>query len=291
MKVWLLAARPKTLPAAIVPILVGSALAKASFGGFHLWVIVFAVASAVCIQIATNILNDAIDFEKGTDREDRVGPIRVTQSKMADSKSVLRAGILFLVMALVFGIPLVIFGGWPIVFIGLVSLFFAYGYTGGPFPLSYLGLGDFFVFVFFGLVSVGGIYYLHSQSIHWDALVAGAQIGLLCTVLIAINNLRDIEQDKVSNKKTLAVRFGKTFARYEITALLVVTYCLSIYWAYTNFMSAALLSVLTIPYAIYIVKSVFSMEPSEKYNALLAHSAKLLLIFGLAISLGFLLEG
>lgn len=291
MKAWLLAARPKTLAAAVVPIIVGTALAKALSGNYELWIVSFTMMSALCIQVATNIFNDAIDFKKGSDRSDRLGPLRVTQSGMVSSRNAFLMGLFFSVMAIIFGIPLVYIGGWPIVIIGLVSLFFAYGYTGGPLPLAYKGLGDLFVLIFFGFVAVAGVYYLQTMSLSVGAMVAGLQIGLLCTVLIAINNLRDIEQDRISNKKTLAVRMGKTFVRYEILVLYVTTYLINIYWAYNDFILAALLSLLSLPLALSIINKVFKTEPSMAYNNLLAQSAKTHLLFGLGLSFGFLAQG
>lgn len=291
MKAWVLAARPKTLAAAVVPILVGTTLAAASVGVYSLWVVFFATLSAGAIQIATNILNDALDFKKGADREDRLGPLRVTQSGLVTERKAFRVGFFFLVLAMLFGIPLVIAGGWPIVGVGVVSLFFAYGYTGGPLPLAYKGLGDAFVFLFFGLVAVGGVFFIQSQNLTEEALVAGAQVGLLCTVLIAINNLRDIEQDRISQKKTLAVRLGKTFVRWEIAFLIGAAYAISFYWAQKGFFAAAVMSWLTLPLGIYIIRSIFKHEPSQFYNVLLARSAQLHLLFGILLSVGFLLRG
>lgn len=291
MKAWILAARPKTLAAAVVPIVVGTALAAAVSGSYSLWIVFFAVLSAGAIQVATNILNDALDFRKGADREDRLGPLRVTQSGLVSERGAFAVGFFFLFVALIFGIPLVMAGGWPIVIVGLASLFFAYGYTGGPLPLAYKGLGDLFVFIFFGIVAVGGVFFIQAQAFYKEALVAGAQVGFFCTVLIAINNLRDVEQDRISKKKTLAVRWGKNFVRYEIAALFAAGYLINFYWASQGFLLAAVLSWLTLPFAIHIISAVFKSEPSQFYNILLARSAQLHLIFGVLLSFGFLLRG
>ena len=187
----LLASRPKTLPAAIVPVVAATALVHAEGFEAHMGLSLCAMFGAIFIQIATNFLNDAIDFSKGADTETRLGPQRVTQSGLMTGKQVMVAGALCLFVAAGFGVPLVLTAGWPILLIGLVSLYFAYGYTGGPFPLAYRGLGDLFVILFFGLVAVGGVYFIQTEVLRWSALVLGIQVGCLSTVLIAINNIRD----------------------------------------------------------------------------------------------------
>jgi 1,4-dihydroxy-2-naphthoate octaprenyltransferase len=212
IKAWLQAFRPKTLTAAIVPVAVGSAVAFSEVGLVNHRITLLALLGALFIQIATNLFNDAIDFKKGADGEHRVGPQRATQMGWFSGKQVLAMGIFFLLLALACGVPLVIHGGWPIVIIGLISLAMAYAYTGGPFPLAYLGLGDLFVILFFGLVAVGGTYYLHTLRFSWSALIAGLQVGCLSAVLIAINNLRDHVGDRQVNKRTLAVLLGPQFA-------------------------------------------------------------------------------
>jgi 1,4-dihydroxy-2-naphthoate octaprenyltransferase len=288
MKQWLLAFRPKTLTAALVPIFVGTAIAYSE--GFHtqLWITLCTLFSALLIQIATNLLNDSIDFKKGADTEERIGPQRVTQSGLISSTAVMWGGIICLVIALLLGIPLVIHGGWPIVVIGICSLFLAYGYTGGPFPLAYMGLGDLFVILFFGLIAVGGMNYLYAQVLRDAAIIGGLQIGFLATVLIAINNLRDREQDMKVGKKTLAVRFGISFVRLEIATLIGASFALNVYWLEWGL--AAYLPCLLLPLALKIIWDVFSTEPSEAYNKFLAQAALLHLGFGLLLSVGLYLR-
>lgn len=288
MKDWLLAFRPKTLTAALVPIMVGTSLAYSE--GFYtpIWILLCTLFAALFIQIATNLLNDAIDFKKGADTEERIGPQRVTQSGLISSQKVMWGGYAFLVAALILGIPLVIHGGWPIVMIGVFSLFLAYGYTGGPFPLAYLGLGDLFVILFFGLIAVGGMNYLYALVLRDAAVVAGIQVGFLSTVLIAINNLRDREQDIKVGKKTLAVRFGVTFVRIEIAVLIGISFALNMYW--TQWGMAAYLPWLISPLALKLVWDIFSTEPSPLYNKFLAQAAALHLGFGVLLSLGLYLR-
>lgn len=216
MSPWLLAARPKTLSAAVVPVVMGSALAADEPAAISWWVFACALSGALLIQIATNFINDALDFKKGADTSERLGPIRVTAAGLISEERVMRAAWLCLGLAALCGIPLLVRGGWPMLVIGLASIAAAYAYTGGPYPLAYHGLGELFVVIFFGFVAVGGTFYALSLQLTQSALLAGFAAGSLATVLLVINNLRDIESDRRSNKRTLAVRFGENFARAEI---------------------------------------------------------------------------
>src|SRR5947199_4681718 len=225
MTPWLLAARPKTLAAAVTPVLVGTALAcihsNVDWPPF-----VFALLGAVFIQIGTNYVNDALDFKKGADTHARLGPLRVTQAGLLDADAVLRGAYVCFAIAALCGIPLIVRGGWPIAIAGVASILAAYAYTGGPYPLAYHGLGELFVMAFFGVVAVGGTYYLQRLRIDRDALLAGVACGALAIVLLAINNLRDLENDRASNKRTLAARFGRGFARTEIAVMALLPFAL-----------------------------------------------------------------
>ena len=227
----LLATRPKTLPAAIVPVWAGTVLAWViSEGSWSPWLACCTLAGAVCIQIATNLFNDAIDAGKGADTESRIGPKRVTASGLLSSRAVMMWGVVFLLLAVGCGIILTLAAGWPILLIGIPSLFFSYGYTGGPHPLAYRGLGELFVFIFFGLVAVTGTVFV--QTLEWrpEALLLGSQIGLLSCVLISINNLRDREEDHGTGKRTLAVRLGPKPARLMIVAEIKLAALLGVGW-------------------------------------------------------------
>lgn len=283
-----MAARPKTLTAAFVPVLCATALARQAAPGLELWIPCFALLSALFIQIATNLFNDAFDFLHGTDQHDRLGPTRAAQSGLLSARAILAGALICSLLALALGIPLVIKGGLPIVIIGLVSLFFAYGYTSGPYPLSYLGLGDLFVLIFFGWVAVGGVFYLLLETIRIDTFVLGTQIGLLATVLIAINNLRDLEQDRRANKFTLAVRLGERASKYEILLLIFLPYLLSLYWWFHGNKLACLLSMASLPFAWVLARNIYRFPPSAIYNVFLAQAALVHLIFGVALALGFL---
>ena len=287
--VWISAFRPKTLTAAVVPVLVGSALIFTS--NFEVrWTLTFcALFAALFIQIGTNLINDAFDFKKGADTHDRFGPTRVTQAGLVDYKSVLTAGVISFAFAVLCGIPLIQSGGIPILIIGLISLICGYAYTAGPYPLAYLGLGDLFVILFFGLIAVAGTFFLHAGEFSVTALVAGLQVGLLCSVLIAINNLRDIEGDTRAHKKTLPVRFGKAFARREIAILVLLPFLLNVFWMSKGFIMAGMLPMALFPMGFKLIGQVYETEPSAKYNEFLGQAAKLHLLFGLLLSVGFVL--
>jgi 1,4-dihydroxy-2-naphthoate octaprenyltransferase len=289
-KAWLLAFRPKTLTAALVPIMAGTAWVFSRSAGEPLtwWVPALALFASVFIQIGTNLVNDAVDFKKGADTDERIGPVRVTQQKIFTLRQVLWMGSAFFLLAALCGLPLVLKGGTTILLIGLASILLGYGYTAGPFPLAYLGLGDPFVILFFGLIAVGGLVYLMTGVWFRDAWVLGLQTGLHATVLIAINNLRDMNGDAKVGKKTLPVRFGLSFGRYEIAVLAIAPFLLNLYWLRQGWWPVVL-PLLSLPLALKIVKLIFETEPSPAYNRFLAKGAGLHLAFGALLSLGFIL--
>jgi len=282
---WVLAARPKTLSAAVVPVLATIGLVHSLNMSIQWWIIAFALLSSFCIQIGTNFVNDAMDFKKGADNEKRLGPMRVTQQKIFTFKQVMLMATGFFALAMVFGVPLVIHGGWPIVVIGLLSVLMGYAYTSGPVPLAYFGLGDLFVIIFFGLVAVGGLFYLQTGTYTMDAFVLGLQIGFLSTILIAINNLRDIHTDKEVNKKTLAVRLGVTGAKIWIIFLVVAPFLLGYYWLNQQKYWLYILPTMSLPLGLSVVKKIISTAPSAEYNNFLAKSAA----YGMIFSLGFMI--
>jgi 1,4-dihydroxy-2-naphthoate octaprenyltransferase len=221
LRTWVLAARPKTLTAAVVPVVVGTGLALGQ-GMAVLWPALAALAGAMLIQIGTNLTNDYYDFRKGADTHERVGPTRVTQSGLIAPQTVLAAGAGCFALAVLVGVSLVARGGWPFVAIGLASVLAGWAYTGGPYPLGYHGLGDLFVMVFFGLVAVPGTFYaqaLHLVPAVWPAAVA---VGATGTMILVVNNLRDMDTDARAGKRTLVVRLGRGFGRTEYVALLVL---------------------------------------------------------------------
>lgn len=293
LKPWILAARPKTLGAAIAPVIVGSVVGWKLGGSFSTALLLATLGSCMCLQIATNLFNDAIDAAKGSDTHERLGPVRITASGMMAPKAVLTAATAVLVLAALLAVPLYLARGWPIVAIGIPSLYFCFGYTGGPMPLAYRGLGELFVVLFFGLVAVTGSAFVQSGHWHVEALVAGLQVGMLSTVLIAINNLRDADEDTKTGKRTLAVRLGKTFARREILALMgVAIFGLGLLWLLPlweggmRFVHAAALPAALSPLMLIIMKDV-QRAPSDHLNKTLAKAGLLLLLFAVLFSIGF----
>lgn len=286
----LLTARPKTLSAAVVPVLVATALVKSEGKSITWWIPVFAILSSIFIQIGTNFVNDALDFVKGADRETRLGEARAAQSGWFSHHAVLMMGFACFALAAAFGLPLVWLGGWPILVIGLVSLCMGYAYTGGPFPLAYVGLGDLFVILFFGLVAVGGVYFLLTGGYGLSAFIAGLQIGMLATVMIAINNLRDLDQDREVGKKTFAVRLGPKRGRLEVLFLFAAAFALNLYWFSQGNSWAAALPLLAVPLAGKVMVNLLRTEASREYNFLLAKGAAVHMLFGLLISVGFILK-
>ncbi len=286
VKSWIMAARPKTLSAAVVPIVASTGLVISEGIEIQWWIIVCALMASFFIQIGTNLVNDAMDHKKGADTETRIGPARVTQQGIFTFKQVMWAATLCFALAVGFGIPLVILGGLPIVIIGVVSVAMGYAYTSGPYPLAYKGLGDLFVIIFFGLVAVGGMYYLLTGRYAVQAFVLGLQIGFLSTVLIAINNLRDIHEDKLVNKKTLAVRLGVAPAKAWICFLIVAPYIAGYYWLFQNKIYFYLVPMLCLPLGISVMKKIIRTNPSQEYNKYLAMSSAYAMLFSILFFIG-----
>jgi 1,4-dihydroxy-2-naphthoate octaprenyltransferase len=220
-RLWYLAARPKTLPAAIAPVIAGTAVAFYEHG-FHLPTALVALLTALLLQIAANFANDAIDFKRGADTPERAGPMRVTASGLITADDVLRATWITLALALVSGLYLVWRGGWPFLVLGLAALVCAVAYTGGPFPISYLGLGEVFVFLFFGPLAVVGTAYLQMQHLSALAWATSVPVGALAIGILIVNNLRDLPTDARVGKRTVAVRIGARNTQFEYAAMLIV---------------------------------------------------------------------
>jgi 1,4-dihydroxy-2-naphthoate octaprenyltransferase len=284
---WILAARPKTLPAALTPVLVGTALAIHD-GLFDPLPAFAAALGALLLQIGSNFANDYFDYFKGADTPDRLGPTRVTASGLI-TPAALRWGMVavFGLSALV-GIYLIAVGGWPILAVGVASILAAILYTGGPFPFGYYGLGDLFVFIFFGLVAVCGTYWVQSLTLTWPVLVAAVPPGLLVTAILVVNNLRDIETDRRAGKYTLAVRLGRTGTRIEYSILVAGAYLLSIllWWLY-DFHLLVLLPWLTLPLALRLLRQIWR-DQGRILNKSLAGTAQLGLFFSLALAIGLI---
>ncbi len=220
-KAWILATRPRTLSAAAAPVVAGTGFAAAD-GVFAQGPALAALLGALFIQVATNLANDYYDFVKGGDTAERLGPVRVTQAGILPPEAVLRGMLITLGLATLTGVYLASVAGWPVIAIGLVSMLMGVCYTGGPYPLSYHGLGDVFVFVFFGLVATATTYYVQAQAWSPGAIVAGVGLGAFSTAMLVVNNLRDRETDGAAGKRTLAVRFGDGFSVMQYFACLTV---------------------------------------------------------------------
>ncbi len=286
-RTWLLAARPKTLPAAVAPVVVGTAIAAAD-GGFFLPAAVAAFAVALLLQIGANLANDVFDFRRGAD-VDRLGPVRVSQSGLIPPQQVLQATSLVLGAAMLVGAYLVWRGGWPILLLGLLAILSALAYTGGPAPLGYHGLGDLFVFLFFGAVAVAGTAYVQTQELSRLAVAASIPVGCLATAILVVNNLRDVETDRVAGKRTLAVRLGAPATRAEYALLLAAAYLTPPLLWLTDLLSAWWwLPWLTLPLAAALVRRV-ARETGLALNARLAGTARLQLLFGLLFAGSILL--
>ncbi len=283
---WIHAARPKTLGAAVAPVAAGSVLGW-KLGGEWSWLLFgCTLGSCLALQVATNWFNDALDFLKGADTEARLGPRRITAAGVVSPRAVLAAAAAMLGLAAVLSLPLLQARGWPILAIGIPSLYFCYGYTGGPLPLAYRGLGELFVVLFFGFVAVAGSAFVQSGQWSFDALVAGFQIGCLSTVLIAVNNLRDLDEDRSTGKRTLAARFGPRFARIEITLLILLPHLAGLHWLAVGLPRALLLPLLTLPAGLFLLQRLWTTPPGPAYNRLLALGGAQLLAFALLFCLG-----
>lgn len=281
---YVLAARPKTLPAAIVPVWLGCVLAWHLSGEFDGWLAFYTLMSAVWIQIGTNFFNDAIDSDKGADTEKRLGPIRATASGALSRGAVYGAAIVCLLVAAVFGCLLFQARGWTIVAIGIPSLYLCYGYTGGPWPLAYKGLGELFVILFFGLAAVTGTVFIQLGAWHWEAILLGLQAGLLSAVLISINNLRDREEDEGNNKRTMAVVLGEKKAKSLLLLEIFLPALLGLCW-FEIHPKLALYPLAYLVLAIPIALGVMRSEPGRIYNKYLALGGLQLIIFGAAFHL------
>ncbi len=287
---WIEAARPKTLWAAVAPVGVGTAIAF-SHGGGHWPAALCALAGALLIQIATNFANDYFDYLKGADTAERKGPLRAAQSGLVKPIHVLRASMVTYLLVFLPGTYIVWRGGWPFIAIGMLSIVSGILYTAGPYPLGYTGLADLFVLVFFGPVAVAGTYYLQTLALRPEPFVASLGPGLLSVALLTVNNLRDVDEDRKANKKTLAVRFGRGFARGEYL-LCVLGACVGVP-AYFYLRGGSLWFMLAPAVLVFLgapaIRTVFTRRDGPALNRTLAQTGGMLLLFSILFSLGWLL--
>ncbi len=289
LKIWVEAARPKTLAAAFVPVLIGATIAYQ--GELINWMATtVALLCAFLIQIGTNFANDYFDFVKGADTDERIGFERATAKGLISPKNMLNATIICMALAFIFGLYLVWIGGTVVLIIGLFSLLFGVLYTGGPFPLGYNGLGDLFVFIFFGIVAVMTTYYVNALAWSMDTFWASLAVGALCTNILVVNNLRDIEQDKIAGKKTLGVLFGETMLKVEYTFMLMLAFAIPPHFYFQlDYEIWIFLPFLILPVALLHTKTIWTETEKRNLNQQLEKTAKFMTIFGLLFSIGIIL--
>ncbi len=284
VEAWILAARPKTLVAAVAPVLVGSGLA-AFHGQLRPLPALAALLGAVLIQVATNFANDYYDFARGSDTHERVGPTRVTQAGLLEPRTVLVGTWVTLGLATLVGVYLVAVAGWPLLVVGLASLACALGYTAGPWPLAYHGLGDLFVLLFFGFVAVAGTYYAQTLDVTADALLAGAGVGALSTAILVVNNLRDIDTDARAGKHTMAVLLGRRGTQAEYALLVLVAMVVPVWGvAAYGWPEAALVASLVGLAAVRPLRRVLGFEHPRDLLPALGQTARLLALYGAALA-------
>lgn len=289
VQLWVLAARPKTLPAAVAPVIAGTAVAIHE-GGEHWPSAILAMITALLLQIAANFANDALDFKRGADTADRLGPTRVTASGLITAEGVMRATIVTLVLAVLTGLPLAIRGGWPIFALGVAAIVCAVAYTGGPSPLAYLGLGEVFVFLFFGLAAVTGTAYIQTGEVTALALVTAIPVGALAVGILIVNNLRDIETDRVAGKKTLAVRLGKRNTQYEYGLMLVTAAATPVVmWAVGWLDFWVVITLMWWPFGVSLWNQV-TTRTGRALNPTLGNTGRGLLIYSVALATALILS-
>jgi len=288
-RAWLLAARVRTLPVAAAPVAVGSALAFADGQGRALPAAA-ALLGALLIQLGANLANDVFDFERGADTDSRVGPPRAAQLGLLSTRELKWGTAVVFAAAVAVGSYLVALAGWPIALLGVVCIAAGLAYTGGPFAFGYHGLGDPAVFLFFGVVAVCGTYYVQALTLPLQALLASFSVGAFATAVLVVNNLRDVETDERAGKRTLAVRFGPSAARFEYAGLIGFAYgMLPVVWQNGAPAAAALLPLLSLPLALGLVRVVWRASDGPTLNAVLARTAKLEVGFALLLAAGLLM--
>jgi 1,4-dihydroxy-2-naphthoate octaprenyltransferase len=280
--------RLPTLSAAVVPVLVGSAVGHHETGRFNWLAFVLALIAAVAIQVGTNFVNDLADSQRGADNEQRVGPVRGLQSGQISKPQLRLVTLAVFGLAVLCGLVLVLTHGWPVLVIGLASMAAGYAYTAGPYPLAYHGLGDVFVFLFFGLVAVMGSAYLQTGGASSNALLAAIPVGLLCTAILVVNNVRDVEADRAAAKHTLPVLLGRQFGLFEYVATVATANLMPpVIWlhgvAYPWF-----LAWLSLPLAVWLVLTMLRESAPQTLNICLKRTGQLHLLFGVLFAVSWL---
>jgi 1,4-dihydroxy-2-naphthoate polyprenyltransferase len=290
MRIWLMAARPRTLPAAIAPVLVGTSLAGFAHV-FHPLRFIAALLGAIFIQVGTNLSNDYSDARRGADTEDRLGPVRVTAGGLVPPRQVLLATYASFALAVLFGIYLIAVAGWELLLVGAASILAGVLYTGGPRPYGYEGLGEAFVFLFFGIVAVAGSFFVQVKHLHWEAFALAVPVGLLAAAILVVNNFRDIDTDRRAGKRTLAVRLGRQSTRNVFAAIVYAAYILApVTWIFGPLKPWVLLPWLTLPLATPVIRVVRNRTDGASLNQALGQTGMLQLAFCMLLSAGVLLS-
>ena len=288
IKAWILAARPKTLAAAATPVLLGCALAHTA-GAFQWIPAILCFLFAFSMQIDANFINDYYDYLKGSDREDRLGPERACAQGWI-TLSAMKKGMIFITLLSCFwGLLLLKYCGLEMIPVGLLCVLFAFLYTAGPYPLAYHGWGDVLVIVFFGFVPVGCTYYTMAHDWTWNVTIACAACGLVSDLLLMLNNYRDREQDKISGKRTLVVRFGEKAGRYAYLALGILAVGLCSFYAFNGYLMASLLPILFLLLHFTTWREMVRIYQGKALNIVLGKTARNIVVFGLLLSLGLIL--
>jgi 1,4-dihydroxy-2-naphthoate octaprenyltransferase len=291
VRIWVMAARVRTLPAAIAPVLVGTSLALGA-GHFRAWAFVAALFGAVFIQVGTNLSNDYSDARRGADTEDRLGPVRVTAGGLVPPSQVLVATYVTFGLAIACGVYLIVVAGWELLAVGAASILAGVLYTGGPRPYGYEGLGEVFVFLFFGIVAVAGSYFVQVQHLPWQAFVCAVPVGLLASAILVVNNVRDLETDRRAGKLTLAVRMGRERTRALYTAMVAGAFLTApIPWLFDSLAAWLLLPWLALPLAAKLIGVVRTRTDGPALNGALARTGALQLLFCLLLAAGILASG
>jgi 1,4-dihydroxy-2-naphthoate octaprenyltransferase len=288
LRLWLLAARPRTLPAAISPVLVGTALAG-SEDVFRALPFVAALVGSVFIQIGTNLSNDYSDARRGADTEDRLGPVRVTAGGLMPPKRVLVGTYVAFGVAVAAGLYLAAVAGWELLVVGVASILAGVLYTGGPRPYGYEGLGELFVFLFFGIVAVAGSYFVQTEELRWEAFALALPVGLLAAAILVVNNIRDIDTDRRAGKRTLAVKLGRVRGRRLFVAMVAVSFLVPPPLV-ASLSPWVLLALAALPLVPPLVRTVSTRTDGVALNQALAGTGRLLAVFSVLLALGVLLS-
>ena len=284
-KTWYLAARPRTLTAAVMPVLIGTALAYRD-GGFALLPALVAMICAFLLQIGSNLANDLFDYLSGADTKERKGPMRVVAAGLVSPTQMKIALVLVFGTAFALGMYLVCIGGWPVLVVGIASIIVAIAYTAGPYPLGYYGLGDAMVFLFFGLIGTIGTYYVQTVTVSFTAFLVSLPVGALITNILIVNNYRDFETDRKAGKRTTAVIFGKKFARTEFIVFLFASYAVPLLiWLFYDHSAWILLPFASFPIALRLIAMMNTLQGRE-LNLALEQTAKLVAVYGILFAIG-----